>query len=202
MQYFFVDESGDPGLHKSEASPYYIVAMVQLPSREPIGEIIALRQQLHLAPTFEFHFYRTNSIQKSRFFQAVQPVLFRVRAAVLLKSNVPFDLRGLNGTELSMELLIRLTLRASPLDIANDILVLDNAPEGHAKSMRIHFTQAYKRVRRERPFKRIVSSDSRHDDCVQLVDMVAGAIRQYVWEDDPTYYQTFSEKVTDLWRIG
>jgi hypothetical protein len=201
MQYFFVDESGDPGLHNPRNSPYYIVAMAQLPNREPIAEIAALRRKLRLAPAFEFHFYQTNSKQKEYFFQVVQPVLFRARVAVLIKSSMPSDLRDLNSTELAMELLTRLTLRASPLDIANDILVLDSAPDSFLKSLRIHLTQAYKHKRRERPFKKIVSSDSRHDDGLQLADMIAGAVRQHIWEHDSAYYQMFSKKVTDLCRV-
>jgi hypothetical protein len=98
-----------------------------------------------------------------------------------------------------MELLTRLTLHASPLEITNDILVLDSAPESLLKSLRIHFTRAYKQQKRERPFKKIVSSDSKHDDGLQLADMVAGAIRQFIWENDSTYYRLFAKKVVDLW---
>jgi len=115
---------------------------------------------------------------------------------------VPPELRNLTSTELEMELLTRLTLRASPLDIANDVLVLDSAPESFLKSLRIHFTHAYKQQQRERPFKKIVSSDSKRDDGLQLADMVAGAIRQSVWENDPIHYRLFARKVIDLWQVG
>jgi len=175
--------------------------MAQLPNREPIAELTALRRELRLATNFEFHFYQLSSGQKERFFRAIQPLSFRIRAASLIKSSVPLELRNLNSTELAMDLLTRLTLRASPLDIANDILVLDNAPDSFLKSLRVHFTQAYKHEQRERPFKKLVSSDSRHDDGLQLADMVAGAIRQYVWGDDPAYYRMFSKKVADLWSV-
>jgi len=201
-QYFYVDESGDPGLDRSKNSPYYIVAMIQVPNREPIVELANLRRELRIAPAFEFHFYKANARQKELFFQAIQPFLFRVRAVILLKSSVPPELRNLTSTELEIELLTRITLRASPLDIANDILVLDSAPESFLKSLRIHFTHAYKQQQRERPFKKIVSSDSKHDDGLQLADMVAGAIRQSVWENDPSHYRLFAKKVIDLWQIS
>ena len=35
-QYFFVDESGDPGFHRLSASPYFVLAMVQTPSWAPL----------------------------------------------------------------------------------------------------------------------------------------------------------------------
>jgi len=199
MQYFFVDESGDAGL-TNQGSAYYVVAMVQLPNREPLTELVALRQKLHLSPNFEFHYYKMNARQKGEFFQAVNPLAFRVRAAALIKSHLPLKFQSISSTELTTSILVNLTLRASPLDIANDVLVLDDAPDRFVQSLRIHFTQAYQQMRRERPFKKIVSSKSKHDDGLQMADMIAGAVRQFVWENDPIYFKTFSNKVVDLWR--
>lgn len=201
-QYFFVDESGDAGLNNSKGSTYYVIAMAQLSNREPVTELMALRKELNLSPNFEFHFYKMNSKQKDEFFQAIRPLSFRVRAAALIKSHIPLEFRALGSVELATQLLVNLTLRASPLDIANDILVLDDAPDSFVQSLRIHFTQAYKRVKRDRPFKKIVSSKSKNDDGLQIADMIAGAVRKFVLEDDAAYFQTLSPKVVDLWRVG
>jgi len=190
MQYFFVDESGDAGLQSSKGSAYYVVAMAQLSNREPVAELAALRKRLNLSPNFEFHFYKMNSRQKDEFFQCIHPLPFRVRAAALIKSHAPLEIQALSGAELAMNLLVNLTLRASPLDIANDVLVLDDAPDSFMQSLRIYFTQAYKQIQRDRPFKKIVSSNSKHDDGLQVADMLAGAVRQFVWENDPAYFQT------------
>lgn len=200
-QYFYVDESGDAVL-KNRGSAYYVVAMAQLPNREPVTHLAALREVLNLSPNFEFHFYKMNSRQKNEFFQAIRPLSFRVRVAALIKSQTPPTYRDLDSTELAIRLLVDLALRSSPLDIANDILVLDDKPESFIQSLRIHFTQAYKQARRDRPFKKIVSSKSTFDDGLQIADMIAGAVRQSVWENDPTYFQTFSDKVVDLWQVG
>ncbi|RIK31684.1 MAG: hypothetical protein DCC56_05740 [Anaerolineae bacterium] len=199
MQYFFVDESGDAGL-TNQGSAYYVVAMVQLPNREPLVQLSALRDELYLSPNFEFHYYKMNSRQKDEFFQAVHPLAFRVRAAALIKSRLPLKSQSMSSTELATSLLVSLTLRASPLDIANDVLVLDSAPDSFVQSLRIQFTQAYQREGRERPFKKIVSSRSKYDDGLQLADMMAGAVRESIWENDSTYFRTFSNKVLDLWR--
>ncbi len=200
-QYFYVDESGEPGLQHASSSPYYVLVMAQLPNREAIPEMLALRQQLGFPFHFEFHFYKMNSHQKELFFKTIQSLEFRVRAAVLIKENLPSYLQRLNGTELPMELLIKLTLRASPLDIANDILIMDGAPESFLKNLRIQLSQAYKQAGRERPFKKLIASDSRFDDGLQLADMLAGAIRQQVWAKEPAYAHTFSNKVVDLWWV-
>ena len=135
-QYFFVDESGDAGLN-NRGSAYYVVAMAQLPNREPVMELAELRKELNLSPNFEFHFYKMNSKQKDEFFRAIRPLSFRVRVATLIKSHVPFEFQALGSVELAMRLLVDLTLRASPLDIANDILVLDDAPDSFIQSLRI-----------------------------------------------------------------
>jgi len=82
--------------------------------------------------------------QKDEFFQAIHQVSFRARVATLIKSNIPLEYHALGSADLAMQLLINLTLRASPLDISNDILVLDDAPDSFLQSLRIHFTQAYK----------------------------------------------------------
>lgn len=200
-QYFFADESGDAGLN-NKGSAYYVVAMAQFSNREPVIELAALREDLNVSPNFEFHFYKMNSRQKDAFFQAIRPLSFRVRVAALIKSQTPPTYQGLNSVELSIKLLVDLTLRASHLDIANDILVLDDQPESFIQSLRIHFTQAYKNAKRDRPFKKIVSSKSKNDDGLQMADMIAGAVRQFVWENDPAYFQTFSNKIVDLWRVA
>jgi len=128
-QYFFVDESGEPGFHKFRGSPYFILTMVQTPSWEPIIELAGLRRDLHLLPSFEFHYAKMSSVQKDAFYRAVLPVYFRVRAAVMLKEAAPRIYRAMNGSDLTVELLTTLTLRASPLDISNDVLVIDGATD-------------------------------------------------------------------------
>ena len=142
-----------------------------------------------------------NSHQKEEFFQAVYPLAFRVRVAALIKSQLPVKFQSMSSVDLATTLLVNLTLRASPLDIANDVLVLDNAPDRFIQSLRIHFTKAYQQEKRERPFKKIVSSRSKYDDGLQLADMIAGGVREYIWKNDSTYFRTFSKKVVDLWQV-
>lgn len=73
-QYFFVDESGEPGFHRLSASPYFVLAMVQTPGWEPIEELSNLRKDLHLSPQFEFHYSKMSLLQKQAFYGAVLPV--------------------------------------------------------------------------------------------------------------------------------
>ncbi len=200
-QYFFVDESGDPGLHSLKGVPYFVLAMVQLPNRDPIEEFAQVRRELRVSPNFEFHFHPMTDFQKRIFFKALNPIPFRVRAAVFLKSQIPPRLKGLGGTDILIRLITELVLRTSPLDIGDDVLVLDGAAEPVRKVLRIYLSEACKRARRERPFKKIVSGDSRTDDGLQLADMVAGAIREHVWRKESKYFNAFRDRVVDLWLV-
>jgi len=200
-QYFYVDESGEPGLQSHRSSPYFVVAMAQMPKWEPIAEFATLRKELHLAPSFEFHYVKMSPKQKQVFYRVLKPVFFRVRAAVILKDELPALYRNLNGFDLTIELLTRLTLRASPLDIGNDILVIDGATDALRSALRIRLSQECKRAKRVRPYKKIATASSCREDGLQLADMVAGAIRDRAWKHNASYYQLFAKKVVDLWEV-
>lgn len=66
-QYFHVDKSGDPGIHSLKGVPYFVLAMVQLPDREPIANFADLRNDLHVSQTFEFHYHQMSPAQKKLF---------------------------------------------------------------------------------------------------------------------------------------
>jgi hypothetical protein len=200
-QYFFVDESGEPGFHRLSASPYFVLAMVQTPGWEPIEELVDLRNDLHLSPTFEFHYAKMSPVQKQAFYDAALPLFFRVRTAIVLKERAPHLYRELSGFDMIVELLVSLTLRASPLDICNDILVIDGATDALRSTLRIRLSQECRKNRRDRPFKKIATASSRIDDGLQLADMVAGAIRDQALGHNSAYYRTFARKVVDFWEV-
>lgn len=200
-QYFFVDESGEPGFHRRSASPYFVLAMVQTPSWAPIDELAELRRDLHLQPTFEFHYTKISPPQKHTFYQSVLPVLFRVRAAIVLKDRAPHQYRELTGMDMIIELLVNLTLRSSPIDICNDILVIDGATDALRSKLRIRLSQECRKIRRVRPFNKIATASSRVEDGLQLADMIVGAVRDKALGNNDAYYWTFARKVVDLWEV-
>lgn len=200
-QYFFVDESGEPGFHRRSVSSYFVLAMVQTPSWAPIDEFAELRRDLHLQPTFEFHYTKMSPPQKQAFYQSVLPVLFRVRAAIVLKDRAPHQYRELTGMDMVIELLVNLTLRSSPLDICNDILVIDGATDALRSKLRIRLSQECRKIRRVRPFSKIATASSRVEDGLQLADMIVGAVRDKALGNNDAYYLTFARKVVDLWEV-
>lgn len=197
-QYHYFDESGDPG---QKSNHYFALALVQLPGHVPLSELAVIRQVLHLSSAFEFKFHSTTSVQKEVFFRAVQPLAFRVRSAVIDKARLEPSLTALCGIDFIVEWTTCLILRASELDIANDVLVMDGAVPSLRRALRIRLSEECRQLGRERPFAKIIGADSKRDDNLQLADMVVGAMRQYVVAGDSKYYQTFSEKIVDLWQV-
>jgi len=195
-QYHFLDESGDPGQHSRN---YFALALVQLAAHQPIAEIENARHALNLASAFEFKYHKATIAQREVFFRSIQSLPFRIRAAVIDKSRVPAELK-LQGHPFIVEWTTRLVLRATELDIGNDLLVMDGAVPSLRRALRIRLSNECRRLKRARPFAKIIAADSKRDDGLQLADMIVGAVRQYVIEGEQHFYTTFAKKVADLWR--
>lgn len=202
MQYFFVDESGDAGLEgQASSSSHFVLAMVQLPERASIQPLIGVRRTLRVSPRFEFKYHISTPYQKDRFFQAVLKIPFRVRVAVVDKSRLGAMFANLPPQELTIELLVRLTLRASELDIANEVLIIDGATSAFCRSVRIHFSERCKQENRIRPFKNIIGGDSKREDGLQMADMVAGAVRVHEVGVSSRHFHIISPHIVDYWKL-
>jgi hypothetical protein len=201
-QYFFVDESGDAGLEgQASSSTHFVIAMVQLPERAPLIPLANLRKALFVPPNFEFKYHQSKPLQKDRFFKEALTVDFRVRAATLDKARLGSRFKNLNPQELTIELIIGLTMRASELDIANEILIIDGATPSFCRNLRIQFSERSKREERIRPFKNIIGGDSKREDGLQLADMIAGAIRLQVMGLSSEHFQSISSRIVDFWEL-
>ncbi|MFQ5854834.1 MAG: DUF3800 domain-containing protein [Anaerolineae bacterium] len=201
-QYYHLDESGDPGFDiAGGASTHFALALVQLAERAPLLELAELRRSRRLPPTFEFKYHKTTAAQKVAFFKAVQAVPFRVRAVVVDKANLDDSVRQMSGRDLTIHFVTQLTLRASALDIANDVLVIDGATPAFRRALRIKLSEECRKTGRARPFKKIVGGGSRHEDGLQLADMIVGAILHSVAKNDDAHYKMFAGKVVDLWLV-
>jgi len=201
-QYFYVDESGDAGLEgQASSSSHFVITMVQLPDRVPLYPLTNLRNMLNLSHTFEFKYHKTTAAQKDRFFREVLAIPFRVRAVVLEKMRIGSDLRALSPQQLTMELIIRLTLRASELEIANEILIVDGASPEFCRFLRVQFTEVCRHYDRIRPFKKIIGANSRREDGLQVADMFAGAIRLHALGISSEHFQHIARQVVDLWIV-
>jgi len=117
------------------------------------------------------------------------------------KSRLSVDWVRLSGQALTVELIVRLTLRASALDIANDVLIIDGGTPALRRAVRIRLSDECRRTDRVRPFGKIVGGRSRREDGLQVADMIAGAIRQHRMGAESGYYKTFAGRIADVWAI-
>ena len=99
-----------------------------------------------------------------------------------------------------MELIISLTLRASQLDIANDVLIIDGATQAFCRQLRVRFTGRCKQEKRIRPFKSIIGANSRNEDGLQIADMMAGAIRLHAMKISSGHFYCVSPRIVDIWE--
>lgn len=201
-QYYFVDESGDPGLSLiGTSSTHFILAMVQLANRESIPEFAAVRQQFHLKTNFEFQYYRVKQPFKEAFFYSIRNLHFQVRAVVLNKANVPPVLIGMSGTDLIVELLTKLAFRIPETVSEEAILIADSMTPQLKQQLRMRLSDGYQVAQRKRLFKKLISQTSGSSDGLQLADMVAGAIRHHITGRNSHYYAQIERKIVDLWLL-
>ncbi len=201
-QYFYVDESGDAGLEgQASSSSHFVMAMVQLPERAPLQPLFNLRKMFNVSPGFEFKYHKTTPMQKERFFKEILTIPFRARVVVLDKAQIGLLFKRLSSQDLTIELIVGLTLRASELDISNDILIIDGATPAFCRDLRVQFTERYKRERRIRPFKNIIGADSKNEDGLQVADMIAGALRSGAMGISSELLQLVFPRIVDLWRL-
>lgn len=202
MQYHHLDESGNWGLgEKSGVTRYLVLAMVQLAKAEPLPELATVRREFHLPPDFEIKYYRAKPKQKEFFFETIGSLNFRVRAAIVDKKNLDTSFARMSYQDFAAEMIASLTLRASELDIANDILIIDAGSDSLCRALRVRLSQECKIMKRTRPFSKIVGGRSQQHDGLQLADMVAAAVMHYAMRQEENYYQSFQHKIADLWWV-
>lgn len=201
-QYFFVDESGDAGLEgQASSSSHFVVAMVQLPERTRLKPLVELRSALHVSPNFEFKFHQSKPLQRGSFFRGILKTSFRVRAVVVDKSRIGLSFQNMSPRNLTIELIVGLTMRADELDISNEILIIDGATPAFCRDLRVSLTERHRREERVRPFKNIIGANSKNEDGLQLADMIAGAIRLHAIGLSSEHFQVISPRIVDLWQF-
>jgi len=113
-------------------------------------EIAALKSQ----SGFEFRFHDVSERTKRRFFAAIEPHSFLVRAVVVDKRQLPTSLRRLSRPAFYSHFITELVLRAPDEAIQNDILVLDDSTKQLKRALRIHLSRRTRELGLSRKFKR------------------------------------------------
>lgn len=200
--FFYLDDSGDPGLTGAEgSSSHFALAMVQLVDTQPISALTEVRQKFHFKPDFEFKYYTLRREIKEAFFHAIRAVPFRVRIAVADKARLEPRWRKLTGQKVLLEMTAGLIMRADPLDMADDVLIVDGATRAFCRALRVRLSEECRRVARVRPLGKITGGKSDREDGLQMADMLAGTARQHGAGENSPYYPLFAHKVVDWWSL-
>jgi hypothetical protein len=201
-QYHYLDESGNWGFGEGEGvTRYLVLAMVQLASNSPLPALAAMRREFHLPDNFEIKYYRAKPKQKETFFKSINSLNFRIRAAVIDKTNLNQLFAHKSRQEFVADFISLLVLRTSELDIGNDILIIDAGSIAFCRAVRVKLSEGCRKLDRQRPFRKIVGGQSRNYDGLQLADMIAGAIMHYAMQQEEEFYLSFEKKIADLWWV-
>ena len=194
--YCLLDESGDPGLLQlGTSSPYFILVMVQFENADIVPELDALRQEMGFASSYEFKYYKAKAQLREIFFKAIQPVSFTAYAIVLDKSAVTLHYALTSGSQIFVEMFADLIANIPEVTLQENILIVDGATAHLNQLLRKRLSRLYKETNRVRAFKKIVTRHSHQSNGLQLADMIAGAIRHSVTEQDDQYYRAIKNKL-------
>ena len=86
-------------------------------------------------------------------------------------------------------------------EIHDHVLIIDGAPRQLRRNVRRRLSQMCRETNRKRPFKKIISLNSKNSDGLQLADMAAGAVRQHATGKDSRYFYLIQNKLAGLWRV-
>ena len=175
--------------------------MVQLADGMALPELAAIRRLLHLPPEFEFKYHTARQRQKLVFFERIQMLQFRVRAVVVIKSELEKRFARMSGQEWIVEFTAGLALRASELDLAKDVLIVDGGTPSLCRALRVRLSEKCRKAGRVRPFRKIIGGRSKNEDGLQLADMIAGGIRHYFVGSEQEHYKSFETRLVDLWQV-
>ena len=174
----FLDESGDTGLKiGSGSSRFFVAALVTFgDDAEALrcdGRIAALRAELQLPASYEFHFARNPRRVRERFLQAVAAYDFGYHAIALDKHD-DGTLRRISTIDNVYEYMVLSLIREASPFLSNLTLVLD---ERGNKTLRRNLARSLRANARlspgDFPLKRIKQQASHKNHLLQLADYVA-----------------------------
>lgn len=187
LVWVFIDDSGDAGFKFGQGSTNYLVlAAVVFREREDLEHAISLIEGSRfryrptgqaVADTREYKFSKTSDERKRRFFKAIEPAKFHVRAIVIDKRKIYSGRLRENPSALK-SYMIHQMLTHHFGQIQNADLIIDGQD---TRAFEVGDREYFMRVVNQKSpgtLKRVQFVDSQESAPIQLADMVAGAIRK------------------------
>lgn len=184
----FIDESGDTGLAIDRgATKYFGMFMVVFEDHGEVStcdqRVNILRHELHLPPMFEFHFHRNSDRAREAFFKAVLPYQFFYYGIVINKEKLTDEWFKTKETFYQYAAGLLFENAKERLDRAT--VVVDRSGRQMfkyqlASYLRGKVNQGNKYCR----IKKVKMQDSKSNNLLQLVDMIAGAVHRSLTGED------------------
>ncbi len=205
MPFAFQDESGNLGYDfEKGASRYFVLALLLIDDPEPLRQRIKrLRHERRLPDGYEFKFRRVKGRKDLAriFFQAIAPIHFTIRVAVVDKAQVSEIFHEMNRQDVYNFVIGQLMLRMPDEAVFNTRLIIDGATQSKTftRRLRKHLSDLAQAEQRPIRFKRVTERDSKSDEALQCIDMIVGAIAEKWTRGKDEFYRMFESKVVDLW---
>jgi Protein of unknown function (DUF3800) len=190
----YIDESGDTGT-KDGATPYFRLGAVIFESVAHAEQytdcLSSLRESLRLPSSFEFRFASTGHPTRTKFFQAIAAMSFSFVVSSLQKSVlVPGDRNKQAVREKTIRGLIKhletqyllLEDRLGSLRGLKELVIVDQCDDPtFMRLLKDHFKPLTATRSCGRKLVRDIRSGKSHSEpCLQLVDMICGAIGKHL----------------------
>jgi len=178
------DDSGDPGVRKlcletSNPSRYFSIATVLFSESGHASEcekrIIALREELALSPSHEFHFTNAGKNNRKRFLEAVASIPFRYVVVTIDKTRLPGN--AWNKKMYLVQKAALLALEEIKQYLDNARVFIDKGSDKNFDRKLCRYLKKQAGFVEGRPrIKEARSYDSEKHNLIQMVDMVCGAV--------------------------
>lgn len=199
----FIDESGDTGLIKSGGKPYFRLAAVWVPDEDGAvlfrESIRSLRRDLGLKPAYEFKFCTTHQVpvRRKAFFDVALAQEFRFAVSSIDKTHP--DWIGSSGREQHQACATELAALMRPVycqaeqragtKLKERIVVDDNHDRQFLQAVQVQFRGLRSPASpTDSMIGKVSFRKSAPEELLQLVDMVCGAVGEFLDESDPTWY--------------
>jgi len=197
----FIDESGDPGFKLTKGStPAFVVCLVAFRDKEQAQLVQASIKQVAAANKVypEFKFSDSRDPIRDLFFETVLPFEFCVRAIVIQKEKI-YSPHLRSDKEAFYSFFVKSMLKFDNGLLKDARVVIDGSGERVFKK---ELGSYLRRHTEKGAIKKVVFSDSRSDQLVQLADMCAGAIARSYRLDRSTpdrWRKMLTPKIDDIW---
>lgn len=187
----FIDESGDPGINKSESSSdFFVIAMIIFNNNNDIAfadkEINNLK--LEIKQKTEFKFSRSSNLKRELFFKKIVNINFKVEAIVVDKRKI-YSNKFKEDSNNFYNYILRQLITNSKTKLDNPLIIIDGKKDKRYKQSLDVYLRRYINIK-----DKIKFVDSKGSNLIQLADMVASAINYYE-KTNKLFYNTIKNKI-------